>query len=160
MAEAISTSTTAGRSAATCPVYALAREAKALIDAYTANDERMPETAGRGRMRLEEINDRLLARVDTIETRASQLQATSLEGALYQVMVARTEAEVLAGFAAHGDGEGYEARHARLGGLLCSVARLIERTAGVDREALFGDWHGGREADPLADLPAAEARAA
>jgi hypothetical protein len=143
--------------AAACPVAALAREAARLLAAHRAVDEAgsgvRPYSAEHTALtwRAELILDRLRA----VEAEAAQRRATSVAGAMFQVMLAGSEAGCAASY--HEDRwDAVVDEHERaVRGLLYSVLAVIEDLGGVPRGAVLADWYMSRRYDPHRALEAA-----
>ncbi len=75
---------------------------------------------------------------------AAEVQASSLEGAMVQIMLAHAEADVMAASTE----ESNEAQMRTISKLLYSVLTALERLAGVPREELGGEAYLTRELDP------------
>jgi len=80
-----------------CPVAERAREAATLIAAAEAGGAEEPELGLHTpeRVPIEQASARIAERRTAIERRAARTRARSLEGGMFQVMLARSEAEYL-----------------------------------------------------------------
>src|SRR3954447_424190 len=81
---------------ASCPVAALAREAGALIAAHRRFDELLLGRAdGPARIAAEMADRAVVDRLSAAEELAARTRARSLEGALFQLVLAQVEADGL-----------------------------------------------------------------
>src|SRR4051794_6129761 len=84
----------------TCPVAALAREAGILIAAHRRLDERMlGMTIGAARTAAGVADGAVMDRLRSLEGVAATTRARSLEGALFQLVLAKAEVGSLRGLA-------------------------------------------------------------
>ena len=77
---------------------------------------------------------------------AAEVQASSLEGAMVQIMLAHAEADVMAASTE----ESNEAQMRTISKLLYSTLAALERATGVPREKLGGKAYLTRDLDPRA----------
>ncbi len=96
--------------------------------------------------RLEHLEYHLADRREALEAMAAEVQASSLEGAMVQIMLAHAEADVMAASTE----ESNEAQMRTISKLLYSTLAALERAAGVPREKLGGEAYLTRELDPHA----------
>jgi hypothetical protein len=135
-----------------CEVAVLVRAIMALSATYEANEEQRVELSPDepARLLLEGWNERIAYRMRAIERAVALQQARSLEEGMFQIMLARAEAEYLWHLAAdEHTGEATQV-HGRIDGLLYSVLRLLEELTGTPAEALGADYYMRREQDPHA----------
>jgi hypothetical protein len=141
----------ADRNPTACPVAALAREAGILIAAHRRNDGRLLTLRpGTERCALEMADEAVMDRLAALEELAARTRARSLEGAMFQLVLAKTEVESLESLADHRQAAEAGALVGRVNGLLHSAVAAIEDATGTRREAFAGDWHLRRELDPHA----------
>ncbi len=134
-----------------CPVAAIAREAGALIAGHRRNDERaLGMAAGAARTAAGMADRAVMDRVSALEELAARTRARSLEGALFQLVLAKADADDLRDCAAVSMADDAEAAIGRVHGLLHSAMSALEDVCGVRREAFVGEWYMRREYDPHA----------
>jgi hypothetical protein len=128
-----------------CPVTELAREAATLIAAAEAGGAEELELGLHTpeRVALEQASARIAERRTAIERRAARTRARSLEGGLFQVMLARSEAEYLSHLADETRSAEAEQTKGRIDGLLLSVLRLLEELSGTPAETLGAQYYMG-----------------
>ena len=85
-------------------------------------------------------------RSETATVAAAEIQATSLEGAMVQIMLAHAEADMMASSTE----ESNAAQMRTISKLLYSALVIIEQAAGVPREELGGEAYMRRDLDPHA----------
>ena len=117
-------------------MLALAREAVTLIAACEA------EEGSPGELDLE--------RRAAIERDAARSRARSLEGGMFQLMLARSDAEYLSHLADGSRSAEAEEIRRRIDGLLYSLLRLLEELSGTPAEALGAGHYMDRRYDPHA----------
>ena len=142
--------------AQTCPVAAMGREVDALWTAFSANDRRVVKLKdGPEHNRLVLENEHIVDRRDALEELAACTPASSLVGAMFQIMLARSSAEAVSSYVeskwsktALGHGRQVEA-------CLYSVLRLLEEMSGVPAEEVGARHYMNREFNPHLALKAA-----
>lgn len=142
-----------------CPVEALGREMAIRVDEHFAADE--ASIVSRQTNAVESVHHKntmkaAQARIDVLEEAASHVLATSLPGALLQVMLARSSAEALHSWV---DEKNREAKSeaddllAYIQRCLTSAMRVLESVSGVSRLELGGHYFGPERYDHLSGLP-------
>jgi hypothetical protein len=135
-----------------CEIAVLARAIMVLSATYEANEEQQLELSPDepARLLLEGRNERIACRLRAIERAVALHRALFLEEGMFQIMLARAEAEYLWHLADDEHvGEATQV-HRRIDGLLYSVLRLLEDLTGTPAEALGADYYMHREHDPHA----------
>ena len=142
---------------AACPVAALAAEVRAVTAALDRNEDEQGRVGrrGAGMVHLEQVNRLLEDRRGAIEEAAAQRRATSAEGVLFQLALVLDAAGQIESYTKDRHSTEVERACRQLAGLVHSVARFLEREAGLDREEAFGDWYLSRDLDPPATVEAA-----
>ena len=143
--------------ATACPVAALAAEARAVTAALDRNEDEQGRVGrrGSGMVRQERVNRLLEDRRGAIEEAAAQRRATSAEGALFQLALVLDAAGQIESYTKDRHSMEVERAYRQVAGLVHSVARFLEREAGLRREEVFGDWYLSRDLDPHAAVDAA-----
>lgn len=140
----------------TCPVAALGREAAALIEAYTACEKRrFALQDGAERARLERLGEHIDDRRLALHASVAGMPAQSLAGAMFQLLLAQSEAELLRNMAAPNEDSDAEQTMRRIAGLLYSAVRVLERESGVSAEELGGGCYMPVRYDPHPAIKAA-----
>jgi hypothetical protein len=122
-----------------CPVAAAGRQIAALIRAVTASEERQFDMGKSDpeRSRLERLDEHTEDHRDALEAFVAGLQATSLEGAAYQVMLASSDVDSLRQLAEVREKVEAGRLGRRLDGYLHSVLQvLLQNGAQPDPRAL------------------------
>jgi len=156
---AISTSNRTGALEIGCPAEAIGREMAVRVDEHLAADEasvssRQSDTAES--LRHENAIKAAQARIDVLEEAASHVLATSLPGALFQVMLARSSVEALHSWVDEKNREAKSAADDLLAYIqrcLTSAMRVLESVSGVSRRELGGRYFGPERYDHLSGLP-------
>ena len=105
-------------------------------------DEERPSIEDHGtRAHIERQEFHLADRRAALEAMGAEIQASSLEGAMVQIMLALEVADLMAGSAED---------MRTISKLLYSVLAMIEQSAGVPREELGGEAYMPRDLDPYA----------
>jgi hypothetical protein len=142
-----------------CPVEALGREMAIRVNEHLSADEAcVANQQGNAveSVRHENAMKAAQARIDVLEEAASHVLATSLPGALFQVMLARSSVEALHSWI---DEKNREAKSeaddllAYIQRCLTSAMRVLESASGVSRLELGGRYFGPERYDHLSGLP-------
>ena len=130
----------------------IAHELAALIKIRDRLDEDGKTRSSLRSLSLEHCQQIAWDKFETLEKMADQLQAKTLEGALFQVMLVNSEI----GYINETNMTDFEMRAIvrRLKRLLHSVAAVLEREAGIDRGTIGGGYYMTPELDPFAQLEA------
>ena len=128
------------------PVAQIGRDLAAVWRLVEWQDENRPpaDAPAEQRHRFERLDSHLTDRWVALEPMAAELQASSLEGAMIQIMLAHAEADVMAASTEESD----ESQMRTISKLLYSVLAAIEQAAGVRREELGGEHYMCRELNP------------
>ena len=115
-------------------------------------DEEPQPAAALHRHRLDRLEMHLSDRRYALEAMAAEIQASSLEGAMVQLMLAHSQADLIAA-----DGkESMDAEMRTVSKLLHSALSVLERVTGTPREELGGEVYMSRDLDPHALLAEAQ----
>jgi hypothetical protein len=140
---------------ATCPVAELGRQAAVLFDAYTATEKtELTLKEGPERSRLERLGEHIEDHRLALEACAAGMQAQSVQGALYQVLLAYAEAYSLRDMAALKEADDAEKAIRRVSGLLYSAVRVLEQVSGIPADELGMEHYMHRRYDPHPALKA------
>ena len=130
------------------PVARIGRDLAATWRLVERNDEiRLPaEAPAEQKGRLAHLEMHLSDRWAALEAMAAEIQASSLEGAMIQIMLAHAEADIMSASTE----ESAEASMRIISKLLHSALAAVEQVAGVRREEVGGEHYMCRELDPHA----------
>ncbi|MCZ6859846.1 MAG: hypothetical protein O7I42_06155 [Alphaproteobacteria bacterium] len=152
--------TAAAASSASDPVAQIGRDLAATWRQVWRNDEeRLPADAPVAqRTRSARLDYRLADRWEALEAMAAEIPASTLDGAMVQIMLAHAAADLMEADSA----DATAAVQMRIiSRLLYSALAVVEQVAGVPREQLGGEAYMRRDLDPHALLAeATEERAA
>ena len=112
------------------------------------NDEKaaLPEPNVTKRIHLQRLGIDLTERANALEAMAAELQASTLEGAMVQIMLAHAAADLMA----HCTEETTEQDMRRISKLLYSALAALEQATGTAREELGGEAYMVRDLEPHA----------
>ena len=129
------------------PAAQIGRDLAATWRQIWRNDEKRPSTEAHSpeRTRLKHLDFHLGDRMEALEAMAAEVQASTLEGAMVQIMLAHAEADVMAASTE----ESSEAQMRTISRLLYSALTVLERVASAPREEL-GEAYMCRDLDPHA----------
>ena len=137
------------------PVAQIGRDLATTWRQVWRNDDEQPsaEAPLSQHSRLERLEFHLADRREALEAMAAEIQASSLEGALVQIMLAHAAADIIAA----SSGENTEANMRTVSKLLHSALAALEQATGVPREELGGEAYLRRDLDPHALVAGGEA---
>ena len=137
------------------PVAQIGRDLAATWRLLEWNDEhRLPADApAEQRSCRDHLDPHLTDRIAALEAMAAEIQASSLEGAMVQIMLVHAEADLMAASTE----ESSDAQLRTISKLLYSALAVLERVAGVSREDVASKVYMGRDLDPHALVASAEA---
>ncbi len=139
----------AAASSASDPVAQIGRDLATVWRQVWQNDEeRLPADAPVAqRSHSARLDKRLADRCEALETMAAEIPASTLKGAMVQIMLAHAAADLMAADAAE---ETSVVQMRTISKLLYSALAVIERVADVPREELGGEAYMRRDLDPHA----------
>lgn len=139
-----------------CPVERIGHEATALVRAHRDLDAECARLKPEAAREIEQQLNWLEARQRALEAEAGTLRATSLAGAMFQVMLARSAAEELAIFIRPHPDDEYLVRQYRtsIDQLLYSAVAALESLGGLSREDFAGEQYAPRKLDVAARVAA------
>ena len=145
---------------ATCPVAALARDARSLIDRFNAADDIAVEAAQKIKeanrtgaeedrrdavtkhMRAERQTERCLDFLGGVNSRATYLRADSARGALFQLFLISDKINSLTSLVTdESDRHAANRIEAAIDRMLYSVAEFIERSFGISSADACGEYY-------------------
>ena len=140
--------TAAAASSARDPVAQIGRDLATNWRQVWRNDDDLANHKAHSpeKARLQHLECHLADRREALENMAAEIQASSLEGAMVQVMLACTAADMIAASTE----ETAEQDMRTVSKLLYSALSLLEEQAGVPREELGGEAYMTRDLDPHA----------
>jgi len=129
------TSQTTSTTSPACLVHRLGLEFSEVVASFEANFDGAPDEG-----------EREFDRINAIEDQVSYLQAPSLAGIQFQIMVALGEASV---FSASEDNYNSRASLRRAGRCMGQALKALEVLSGVPREEMAGHFLCRRDLDPI-----------
>jgi Tfp pilus assembly protein PilX len=126
-----------------CPVARLGAETQAITDTITRLQAESHNAPAHARSALRDRERDLNERLDALTAAAAYEVATSLDGALFQLMLMRSLADGLNGQ----DDDEAERTMRQIDSLAYAIARTFE-AHGADREQVNGEYYMSRRFDP------------
>lgn len=131
------------------PVAEAGRLLAQLVKQFNAADAtRMQCTDGARRNQLKEQMDVIQDRIATAEGVVMQGQATTMQGAMAQVLIAMADADSIHTFVGEECRPACEAYARRIDSALYSVLGLLSQTCGTDPAELAGAYYARPDANP------------